>query len=209
MSQAQINALNLIEQTWNRTGQFKAPKDFDLAEALENESFVRGLANRGVILPKHWALDDSTLPVGSLSRIQSAAVLTMINFDDKRSRTKKLAELGVELATWNGWMKDENFKNYYLELAEKNFRDALPVAQESLIKAMERGSVEGIKYFMEVTGRHTQGSAEVQNLKVAIAKLVESINMHVKDPAVLDAIAQDFDAILKGGSPTPMKELVL
>jgi hypothetical protein len=104
-------------------------------------------------------------------------------------------------------MKDPKFKEYYMTVAENHFRDALPAAQEGLLRAIDKGSVEGIKYYIELTGRHTSDSAGMQNLKTVIAKLIESIQMHVKDPVALEAIATDFDAIIKGGSPTPMKQL--
>lgn len=206
MTPDMVQALNQIEQDWNAKGKFKVPSGFDMEAALDNESFMRGIRNRGIVIPEHFMADLDT-PVGYLSREQSAAVLTMLNFDDKRTRAKKLADLGISTAKWNGWMKDPKFKDYYLGLAEKQFSDALPVAQESLLKAMEKGSVEGVKYYMELTGRHTGDSAGMHNLKVIIAKLVESIQMHVKDPVALEAIGNDFDAILKGGSPTPMKQL--
>lgn len=209
MTPAMVRALNQIEQDWNASGKFKLPVGLDIFEALKNESFQRGLRNRGIVVPSHLQQEneEDILPVGYLDREQTAAILTVLNFEDKRTRGKKLADLGISTAKWNGWMKDPKFKSYYMELAENQFRDALPVAQESLIKAMEKGSVEGIKYYMEVTGRHTGDTAGMQNVKIIIAKLVESIQLHVKDPVALEAIATDFDNILKGGSPTPLKAI--
>lgn len=209
MTPALVNALNKIEQDWNATGKFKIPSGIDIFEALENESFQRGLRNRGIVVPAHLAqaTDDDILPEGYLTREQTAAILTVLNFDDKRTRGRKLADLGITAAQWSGWMKDEKFNSYYMDIAERHFKDALPVAQESLLKAMDKGSVEAVKFYLELTGRHTGDTAGLQNVKVVIAKLVESIQMHVKDPVALEAIATDFDNILKGGSPQPLKEL--
>lgn len=209
MTPALVNALNQIEQDWNATGKFKVPAGLNIFEALDNESFQRGLKNRGIVVPPHFAQEneEDILPVGYLSRDQTAAILTLLNYEDKRSRARKLQDLGITTAQFNGWMKDPKFKDYYMDLAEKQFKDALPVAQESIIKSMEKGSVEAIKFYMEITGRHTGDTAGMQNVKIIIAKLVESIQMHVKDPVALEAIATDFDNILKGGSPQPLKEL--
>lgn len=209
MTTQMVKALTYIEQEWHLTGRFKVPKGVNIFECLDNDSFQRGLRNRGIVVPAHYAQEDEDdiLPVGFLTKEQTAAVLTLLNFDDKRSRQKKLSDLGLTVATFNGWMKDPKFKEFYMNLAEENFRDALPVAQESLIKGMEKGSVDAIKFYLEVTGRHTQGSENLGNVKVIIAKLIESIQMHVKDPIALEAIAEDFDNILKGGNPRVMKAI--
>lgn len=195
-----LNGLTKIEEDWHRYGRFIVPEGFNYKEAYANEAFRRGLKNRGIEAPR------TAGPVG-LSEEQLAAILTVLNWEDKRSRARKLDDLGVKAATWNGWMKQPEFRDYVMELTVNQFQDALPVAHESMIKAMDKGSVEAVKLYMELTGRSTQ--PDLVNVRLLITKLIESIQMHVKDPATLFAIQSDFEKIIKGEPVTTPKELGL
>lgn len=197
MTHEMLVGLSRIEQDWHRYGEFRVPPGFDLEAAYANESFRYGLKVRGIQAPK------SVTSVG-LTEEQTAAILTVLNWDDKRTRARKLQELGIKTATWNGWMKQPEFRDYVMNLTVNQMQDALPVAHESLVKAMEKGSTEAIKFYMELTGRHTGDASTMQNVKMVITRLIESIQRNVKDPEVLGNIQRDFEMILKGQDPSPI-----
>jgi len=196
-----LRGLSYIEQYWHSHGEFRMPPNFDWNKAYENESFRYGLKIRGITPPVGLR---TGAPVG-LTDEQMAAILTVLDWEDKRTRARKLHDLGIKTSTWNGWMKDPEFRDYVMSLTVNQMQDALPVAHESLIKAMEKGSTEAIKFFMELTGRHTGDSATMQNVRMVITKLIESIQRHVKDPEVLANIQTDFELILRGGEPAPVR----
>lgn len=200
MTHAEKDALHYIEQIW----QYKKdwPKidilerrfaPFKLSQALQKASFVNGLLNRGIELP---SVDHEYL-----SQEQVAAVSSILNWDDKRSRAQKLRELGITPTKWSGWLRSKKFREYLHSISADNFQDAVDHAQEGLVRAMDKGNTEAIKYYMEMTGRYTASNVEFENLKLVLTRLVEVIQRHVKDPALLSAINADFELVMKGGVP--------
>lgn len=204
MTVEMMEALKVIELNWHSKGRFIPPVGFKLYEALQNDSFRRALTNRGIKLPKSEAEEEleASLEHPSLTQEQTAAVLTVVNFNDKRSRNAKLRDLGISVSTWNGWLKDKKFKEYFFKLANDQFADALPIAQESLIRAVESGKVEGIKYYMELVGKGPASSeSSNQNVRLVLQKLVEVLQLHIRDPELLGAIGLDFERVLRGEAP--------
>lgn len=207
-----LEVISYVEEYWYRhevfppVGQLKRKyPDFDLDVALTHETFVLALTNRGIYIPKN-ARD--TIPQG-LSAEQVSAILTVLDFDDKRSRPAKLKALGIEPTKWAGWLKDRNFLAFLQQLSTSKFQDSVHVAHEGLFKAMDRGDTNAIKFYMEATGRFTQASATNQNIRLILARVVESIQRHIKDPNVLQAISNDFDEIMRGDIVTETKELAI
>lgn len=205
LSVRQIEVINWIEEWWLRKGTFP-PVDslksffpsFDLKESLNHDLFLTALENRGVKLP---SADDK------LTNEQLAAIAVMSNFRDTRSPTAKLRSIGVTWTKWQGWMKNKHFKEFLHDLAASNFQDSIDVVQSGLLKAAEKGNVEAVKFYLEATGRYTPQSQETVNVKMILAKILEVIQMHVKDPATLRSIAVDFETVLAGGQPGVIKEL--
>jgi hypothetical protein len=97
-------------------------------------------------------------------------------------------------------MKDPKFKEFVLSNSTKDFEESLHLAQQGLIRAIDRGETHAIKFYYELTGRHDSNTSSVGNIKVVLAQIIEAIQRHVKDPEVLRSISNDFDIIL-GGRP--------
>lgn len=202
MTFEQLKAVNWIEEWWLRKHEFPPVgpmKDFlpnfDLKEALKNEVFLAALSNRGIKLPQA-----DTSPQ-QLTNEQLAGIAVMSNFRDTRSPTAKLKSIGVSWTKWHGWMRDKYFKEYLQDLCAVNFEDSLDVAQRGILTAVEKGSVEAAKFYLEITGRYTPQSQEVANIKLVLARILEAIQIHVKDQNTLRAISSDFEKILQGGVP--------
>lgn len=213
-----LDVIGYIEQHWIRYGKFppvgsmksRYPK-FNLKTAMKHNTFRLALDNRGITVPLNTYLED--LPendIPDLTNEQVAAITVMVNFHDPRSRTRKLNEMGISPTKWNGWLLNTKFKEFLHDLSARNFQDAVNVAHEGLLKAVDRGDTNAVKLYMEMTGRYTQTSGQNQNIRVILARVIESIQRHIRDPEVLRAIANDFEIIMRGETViNEVKELVI
>jgi hypothetical protein len=202
LTSEQLSLVNWIEQYWHRHGEFPKPgalrnrfgAELDVNALLEHKTFRLSMINRGVVLP-----DPSYLPE-ELTAEQVNAALRFLDIEDKRSLQTKLKEIGVSTTQWYAWMKDPKFKEFVLSNSTKDFEESLHLAQQGLIRAIDRGETHAIKFYYELTGRHDSNTSSVGNIKVVLAQIIEAIQRHVKDPEVLRSISNDFDIIL-GGRP--------
>lgn len=205
LSVTELKFVTWIEQFWNQNHKFPAEMTIrsrwgealvDYKETLNKPVFIEALSNRGITMPA-----DGTIP-DELTAEQIAAVSLILDYSDKRSHNTKLRSLGLSPTKWAGWLKNPVFKTYLHNLSTRNLDDALHVAHEGLLKATERGDVNAIKYYMELTGRFSEDAGQQQNFKVMIQRIIESIQRHVKDPDVIRLLAADFDVIMQGGIPS-------
>lgn len=208
LNQDELSLISWIEQKWHATGKFPRADliqekfGLDVKDLVrEHEVFKRALINRGIRYPNY---DLGDIDLGGLTNEQVAAIITVLNLEDRRPRATKFKEMGISVAQWNGWMKEPEFVAYLHDLSSKNFANALDKAHEGLIKTVERGDVNGIKFFMELTGRWaptgTGGTTgqTAENVKILLQRLIEVIQIHVKDPQVLRAIGEDFEKVMNG-----------
>lgn len=200
LSSQQLRAISWLQVFWNRYGSY--PEKHQIKEAghsaaldLSNAEIVKALRNRGISVGY-----EEFQPTNE----QLAAITAIVNFDDKRTRGSKLKDLGISVATWDGWMKDERFRDFVHELSNKNFSNALHVAQEGLLTAVEDGKVDAIKYYMELTGRAKEADPALQNIRVIMSRIIESIQYRVKDPDIIRLVANDFEEIINGRVPQYM-----
>lgn len=200
-----LQVIGWIEQYWLTRGKFppvgrikETYPRFNLKNALKHNTFRLALDNRGITIPPDTLLEGEIERVADLTNEQIAAISVYVNFADPRSRTRKLSEMGIPPSKWNGWLQNKNFTDFLHELSTRNFTNSLSVAQEGLLKAVDRGDTNAVKLYMEMTGRYTANSGQNQNVRVIVARVVESIQKHVKDPNVLRAIANDFEVIMRG-----------
>jgi hypothetical protein len=210
LTYSQLKAVNWIEEWWLRKHEFPPVDalknflpDFSLEEALKNEVFIASLVNRGIKLP---TADSSK---HHLSNEQLAAIAVMSNFRDGKSGPAKLRSIGVTWTQWHGWMRNKHFKEYLQDLCAVNFADSLDVAQQGILRGMEKGNTDTIKFYLEVTGRYTPQTQELANVKMILSRILEVIQIHVKDQNTLRAIDADFQKVLAGGTPEEPKQLLL
>lgn len=127
---------------------------------------------------------------GLFSDKQVAALALITNFTDPRPVNAKLAAIGVTAEMYNGWMQDPNFKRELQSRADDVLDNVYPEAQTALAKQVRNGNVPALKFYYELTGR--ANSPETINLKLTVARLIEAVERHVKDPAIKQAIAADI-----------------
>jgi hypothetical protein len=121
---------------------------------------------------------------------QVAAISLITNFSDRRSIPAKCAALNITEEELNGWYADPLFKAELAERTDAVMSNSFPEVQASLIRQIQKGNFPAIKFYYEITGRAQ--TPEQINLKVAILKLQEAVQKHVKDPEVLSAIANEL-----------------
>lgn len=155
---------------------------------VSKPAFSKALLNRGIPLIQQ---DERT----GLGVEQINTIHAVVDFTDKRSFSAKLRNCGVSKTQWNGWMKDQVFKNYYHSLANDLFVDSLPRVQEAIIKSAEAGNPAAAKFYYEVTGRTRNENN--QNIQILLTRLVEAIQTHV-DADTMRLIENDFKQIMQG-----------
>lgn len=124
---------------------------------------------------------------------QVATIAMVTNFADPRSLDVKLAAIGVTAEQYNGWMANPAFKRELAARADDIMENIYPEAQAQLAKKIRNGHFQALKFYFEVTGR--ANSPETVNLKLTMQRLVEAVEKHVKDPAILAAIASELQAV--------------
>lgn len=127
------------------------------------------------------------------NEMQVAAISLITNFHDTRPVAAKLAGIGVTTEMYNGWMQNPAFKQELTNRASEILDNIQPEAQVQLATQIKKGSFQALKFYFEMTGQ--ANSPEAINLKLTVARLIEAVQKHVKDPAVLQAIAAEIQGV--------------
>lgn len=203
VSESKVRALAYIERIWWEQGE--VPTNERIADVLglqtktvenwmRSDNFQEALKKRGV------ALDAEENPeVLSLDQLNAANML--MNTYDKRTLREKCEELGVSTQKLNSWMRDPRFVKHLRIRAEGKFNDADTAARLSMIKNIEAGDMSAIKLFFEMTGQYTPKIKLDVDVHAVLNNIVEIIQVHVKDPLILEKIAADIEALPGVGGP--------
>lgn len=185
-------AMPWFETFWHNRGRYPANDEIlghfkftiQEVELLNASPFWRKCCERrGIRLPEQH----------SLSVEQVAAISLITNFSDRRSIPAKCAALNITEEQLNGWYADPEFKRELATRTDAVLDNAFPEVQASLIKQIQKGNFPAIKFYYEITGRAQ--TPEQINLKLALIKIQEAVQKHVKDPEVLQAIAAELNPV--------------
>lgn len=163
-----------LKAEFPKAGEAKLKADLRIA-AVMLEAKGYGIAQRQYLSPEQIAVANS-----------------MLNLADRRSNTKKLNDFGISSAVYANWKKDPAYINYIRQRSEAMLGEAVPDVHLALIESATNGDIAAIKLFYEITGRHTPGSQQNVNVQSVLLSVIESVQRHVKDPVVLQAIAGDL-----------------
>lgn len=86
---------------------------------------------------------------------QKKVVELLINPEDQRSKTKKLAEAGVPRRTFYHWMEDRRFLDYLSQQVDRFTDGELPEVWSALVKQCKNGDVSAIKLYFEMKNRYS------------------------------------------------------
>jgi hypothetical protein len=211
-TEAEWNIISAVEEFWNRERFFPGSKILSEMTKLP-EDFVMEVMTSGKFDKRFEALgiDKDSIPVtqkkdidrnsARLTSLQLALASCLLNPMDQRSRSQKLKDLGILPITFNGWMKNEKFTKYLSDRADEMFSDMMPLAKDALIRKVMKGDLGALKLYMEMKGQYGKQNEGIQDFKLLVNRLIESIQRHVKDPAIVQAIAEDFKSIT---DPSPV-----
>jgi hypothetical protein len=205
LSDSMIDVLTYIEQVWWEDNK-SVPTDEKIAEATgvglqtikgywKDSNFRAALNARGVTFVNEMTSGKAL----SYAQLQVANML--MNIMDKRSLREKLqaANLpGVTPAQVGAWMRQPAFQAHLRRRAQVLYDDADVSANLALVKAIDAGDLKAVQLFLEMTGRYTPRSTVDVNIHAVLARVVEIVSIHVRDPAILEAIAHDMENLELG-----------
>lgn len=193
--------VNYCEQQWvlhgSLPGMEKASFAFDFADedfidgCWQSETFRKALLARGITPPP---IDNEPKYEGVLTGRQIAAIRAIYDIHDNRSDRKKLQDLKISTQEWNGWKKDPTFAKVITQLTEALFTDNLDEVYRAIVDQARGGDMSAARLVLEITGRWSPRQGDVDVARI-VQVFIESVGRHVKDPAVIDAIASDLLAI--------------
>lgn len=185
-------AMPWFETFWHRYGRYPQPDEimghfkFTLEQVnLLNLSpyWEKCCEERGIRLPSQ----------NSLTATQVAAISLLTNFSDRRPIPAKMAAIGVTPEQLDGWYKDKEFQAELGVRTEAVLEVAHPEVQASLIRQVQKGNFQAIKFYYEVTGRAT--SPEAVQVRQMLQLTLEAIQKHVHDPETLRAIGAEIQGL--------------
>ena len=173
-------------------------------KCLKSAPFRHAMLNRGIVL-RGLTGPGGEAGGGVLSEEQAVAANIMLDLTDNRSRKKKLMDLGVSTAKWEGWLRDPVFQSYIRTRAENLLGDNIHESHLALLDRVKSGDINAIKYFNEITGRYVPNATDKADVNAVLMMVLEVIQRHVKDPAALSNIGDELVSIGKMASPTSMQ----
>jgi hypothetical protein len=170
----------------------------DVKEWLLEPSLAAMLDRRGISITSN-----------GLSPEMLACANVLLDFSDRRSKREKLLGLGITTQQYNAYLRNAKFNAYVTSRAEQLLPDTMHEAHTALLKNVERGDTNSLKLYYEITGRHNPAAANQFNPEALLTRIFEIITTRVKDPAVLDAIAQDIGALAIHNAAPPVAGEIL
>jgi len=194
----ELSMLAYVEQIYWETGYI--PTQDMIAEGLDflkTPATVRKVRNAFAKPRFQSALEKRGLEYQRdakfLTPVQLLLVNMMLNVEDKKSLRQKLDVLGVSLIKYQAWLRDPAFQKYLTMRTEQLFENSDHDAYRSLLQAVTRGDVTAIKLFFEMRGIYSPKLDVNINIESVIYRVVEVVGKHIKDPTILNAIADEVE----------------
>jgi len=172
-----IEGLDPLKQTRTRT---------KVNKAWDNPRFQSALEMRGLEFKNDGKL---------LSPTQLLLVNMLLNVEDKKSLRQKLDMIGVKMTQYQSWLRDPAFNRYLVMRTEQMFEHSDHEAYKALIQSVMRGDVAALKLFFEMRGIWSPRLDININIETVVYRLVEIVGKHVKNPEILQAIANEVESL--------------
>jgi hypothetical protein len=162
-----------------------AAKSYDIA--IRKQAFHTALMNRGI-------LDRSSLKIqDGLTREQLQVANILLDFRDKRSDTKKLAEANITTAKYNGWLKDPVFQNYIRTRSEQVINENQRDINDALLNRARSGDIGAIKYTNQMTGYFDPDKKDVTDVNMVLMSVLDILQRHLStNPEILSSVAEEL-----------------
>jgi hypothetical protein len=175
------HVLSAVEVAYHSMGYYPTPKQAQgyfpkvplptYSRAMATPEFQHALEKRGIQINREDGLTE-----------QQAFALTLLSdFTDKRSTSRRLADIGVPQAQFRAWMRQPLFSKLYHERAEQNVNDVVPTALNRLVGNIEDGDQRAIEFGLKMTGRYDPAAIEAQNARQVVVTIMELIMEHADE----------------------------
>jgi hypothetical protein len=156
----------------------------DVQKVVKSENFTQALILRGVINLTKTAL--------SGEQLRALAVLTDVT--SHASLETKLKRAGIPRYKWDVWMNNPLFRAAHDKLAHDIFLKAQSSVDTQVVSGALQGKLEFIKYYNEITGRHSPGRRAHDDVQSILNDIVDIVTRNVQDPLVLQRISSELSA---------------
>jgi hypothetical protein len=163
----------------------RAKHEATLRKAMLTPEFAEVMKHRGI----EWAD-----PRG-LTTKQHYALMIICQPLTNEPLSRRLKKAGISQTEYNNWMRDPIFSGLVREQTEAIIKGSQHLAHEALIKGLDKGDLNAVKYYNEMTGRYNPAKEQQADIAVVLTQVIEIIQRNVKDPAVLQAIARDMQML--------------
>ena len=123
------------------------------------------------------------------------AVSLLCDTLDKRAKPVKLKAAGLTTKAWLALLNDKKNQEYWAERVRKTFGQAEETAKTSLVRNVEAGDLQSIKYYHEFSGLFKPNEETQLNLLKIVAYFMEILVKHVPTN-VVEAVAGEFESKL-------------
>lgn len=198
LSNEMIDVLTYIEQCWWETQQIptneKIHEETDVSlvsiqSYWKNDQFRVTLGAKGI---KFDGKKDSK----ALTMQQLLVANMIMNTTDRRSMREKLKPFEIDPQTVNAWMRQPAFQEHLRKRAASIYENVDTQAYVGLVRAVESGDLKAIQLLFEMKGIYSPKLDLGMDIRVVVARVVEIISIHVKDPATLQLIADDIERVI-------------
>lgn len=202
----QIAILSYCEQVYWETGLLPTPERVceDLScsaqavrAAYSNETFRAALATKGIDPVGLITVGSVVSQTKALSPQQILCANMMLNLHDKRSEREKLGLLGVSSQQYHAWLRQPQFQEFLRKRGEALFSSSDYKAYKSLVRNVEAGDNKSLELFFRMRGIYKPQLDINVNIEAVLTRVIEVISTHVKDPKILNAIANEIDAVIE------------
>jgi Helix-turn-helix of insertion element transposase len=153
-----------------------------LEKVMPTKEWAISMAARGI----EWNSHDG------LSSEQAYALALLTDPTERGGLKQRLDKLGLSYTTYRAWLNNPVFSRAVSVLSERMLSDSLGSAHGALVRQVEKGDVNAIKFYYEITGRFDPKKQQVMDVMSLMAQVIEIIQKHVTDPNMLNAIGGEF-----------------
>lgn len=198
-----LNATHTLLQEYPTLSQLKSEFGYETDEELKDELRLcsapleyRGLPNAlDFYFPAPVKISAPKKPKTEEFLYDGEFLLAcemILDTADKRTLAAKLKAIGLSTAKWNRLLKVEKNRAYMKKLLDSKYSDTETALKISLMRNVEAGDLQSMKYFDEREGLYRPQSDTMLNLGVVIGRLMEVLAKHLP-PDTLNQVAEEIE----------------
>lgn len=149
--------------------ELKVVSDEDYDELIKDSYILNALEILGI------TIDTDAY---ALTPKQLAAIQVMFDFNDGRSDSKKLRDLGISGQTWQNWLRDPSFQRFLRARTGNLLDDNSHDVDRALLSKARAGNAEAMRLYYSIAGKHSKALSESPKIgnvdaQVFLMKLME------------------------------------